>query len=38
MGEKSEKHLYMEADIFPLQSLNPPSCINLKNWSISVSL
>lgn len=30
MGEKSEKHFYTEADVFPLHSLNSPSCINVK--------
>lgn len=29
MGEKSEKHLYIEVDVVTLQSLNSPSCINL---------
>lgn len=29
MVEKSGKHLYIEGDVFPLQSLNSPSCINL---------
>lgn len=30
MGEKSEKHLYTEADVLLLHSLNSPSCINIK--------